>query len=81
VRGYKFIEVIKMFIGKNEPLPKFYFDYNYLYSRIKYGTVLSNYQNEIFLQGDCEKQFFRSCNRAKQKGFNISSIIGDYFIS
>jgi hypothetical protein len=68
-----------MRIGKNDPLPDTYRDFPYQYTRTKVGTVLRNNENEVFLQGDEETQFFRDCNRAKQKGHNISYLISEYF--
>ena len=66
-------------IGKNDPLPETYRDFPYQYTRTKYGTVLKKNNDEVFLQGDDETQFFRDCNRVKQKGFNISYLISEFF--
>jgi len=70
-----------MVIGKNDPLPKTYQDYPYQFTRVKYGTVLNKNTDEVFLQGDDETLFFKDCNRAKQKGRNLSDVIEEYFIN
>jgi len=69
----------KTLIGKNDPLPETFRDFPYQYSKLKLGTVLQKNNDEVFLQGDDETQFFRDCNRIKQKGHNISYLISEYF--
>jgi hypothetical protein len=36
---------------------------------------------EKYLHGDDKTQFFRECNRAKQKGRSLSDVIEEYFIN
>ena len=68
-----------MIVKKNDPLPWAYLDFPYKYTRIKFGTVLNRYNDEVYLCGDDETQFIRDCNRAKQKGRSISDVINEYF--
>jgi len=68
-----------MTIQKNDPLPEIYRAFPYQYTRLNLGTVLRKKNDEVYLFGDDETQFFRDCNRAKQKGRSISDVINDYF--
>jgi hypothetical protein len=67
-----------MEIGKNDPLPTQYDDYPYHYHRTNVCTVLRVCNDTYFLFGEDEKQFFRECNRAKQQGDTLSSVIYEY---
>jgi hypothetical protein len=62
---------------KNERLPLAYYDFPYQYERLKVGVVLQKNDDAIYLQGDDETQFFRECNRAKQKGLSLSDVIDE----
>jgi len=66
-------------IDKNDPLPETYRAFPYQYTKLNLGTVLRKNNDEVYLFGDDETQFFRDCNRAKQKGRSISDVINDYF--
>jgi len=70
-----------MTIDKNEPLPRTYTDFPYQYTRTNLYAVLRKNNDEIYLQGDDETQFFKDCSRAKQKGRSISDVIEEYFIT
>jgi hypothetical protein len=69
-----------MLLDKKERLPAAYYDFPYQYERLKVGVIIKKNDEEIYLQGDDETQFFRNCNRAKQHSRSLSSVIGEYFI-
>jgi len=71
----------KMEVGKNDPLPKDYHDFQYEYSKSYLGTLLKKGDNQIFIFGDEETKFFQDCNRAKQKNRSLSEVIEEYFIN
>ena len=69
-----------MFVNKNDSLPDTYRNFPYQYTRMNLGTVVRKNIDEVYLFGDDETQFFKDCNRAKQKGRSISEVIEEYFI-
>jgi hypothetical protein len=70
-----------MMLGKNDPLPMEYRDFPFQYTQTQFGIVLRKNDDEVFLQDGDEAVFMRDCNRAKQKGRNISDVIDEYFIN
>jgi hypothetical protein len=66
-------------LEKNDPLPEVYRSVLFQYTRTRFGVILRKNISEVFLCGDDETQFFRECNRAKQKGSSISKVIDEYF--
>jgi len=68
-----------MLISKNEPLPQTYRNFPYQYTKLSLGTMIRKNNDENYLFGDDETQFFKECNRAKQKGRSISEVIAEYF--
>ena len=68
-----------MNIEKNDMLPQTYRNFPYQYTRLNLGTMIRKNNDENYLFGDDETQFFKECNRAKQKGRSISDVIADYF--
>jgi hypothetical protein len=67
-----------MFVGKNDPLPDNYDDHPYYYTQTTVCTILRVCNDELILMGDDETQFFRECNRAKQKGLPLAYVISEY---
>jgi len=70
-----------MLVDKNDSLPDTYRNFPYQYTRTNFGTVLRKNIDEVYLFGDDQTQFFKDCNRAKQKGRSITEVIEEYFIN
>ena len=70
-----------MLVNKNDSLPDTYRNFPYQYTRTNLGTVVRKNIDEVYLFGDDETQFYKDCNRAKQKGRSISEVIEEYFIN
>jgi len=68
-----------LLITRVEPLPETYRNFPYQYTKLSHGTVIRKNNDEHYLFGDDETQFFKECNRAKQKERSISDVIADYF--
>ena len=68
-------------LSKNDPLPDVYIKKPYKYNRTKYGTTLYLDNDERYLQGEDETQFFRECNRAKQHNRSLTDVIDEYFVN
>ena len=70
-----------MLVDKNDSLPDTYRNFPHQYTRTNFGTVLRKNIDEVYLFGDDQTQFFKDCNRAKQKGRSITEVIEEYFIN